>query len=301
MYARSLEKFLRRPVEFLDGTGEGVREWNLGQIRDALAASLREAGYETKARHVEACHRDFRGYRCAADPHHVFAVPDYTCHFRLCPFEMRARAMRARKRMREPIEALQNAKYVVLSKRNCALYDLEEGIASLWKAFQRLSKDFLRPFGVRGAFAVLELTFNAADKTWHPHLNVVLDCPKFVPFAALNTAWIEATEGEGTGSWIGAVDAGTVDELLKYITKLVDFVDIPEAVGAFVEATRRTRFVRAWGSLYRIKSEGDDGEKRARFSCPDCGCKVVHEVGILPRASVFWDAAGQIRFVFDST
>lgn len=294
-----LARYLRRHVEFLDGTGAGVREWNFLQLRDALAKSLRAAGYEVKAKHVEACHRDFRGYRCKKDHRHVWAVPGYTCHIRLCPFEMKSRSVRAQKKFGDAFGKLKHGKYLVLSQRNCAVHALAEGIDSLFEAFKRLYEDFLVPSGAEGAFAALELTFNATDMTWHPHLNVVLDCPMYIPNERLRAAWVAATQGEGLGAWIGAVDSGTVRELLKYITKLVDFIDIPEAVGAFLEATKRRRFIRSWGSLYGLEPEADE-KQTSRFCCPDCGCPEFEEIGLVERERVFWDSSGQTRFIFDS-
>lgn len=297
VHARRLSKYLHRDIEWLDGTGGGAREWNFSQLRDALALSLEKSGYEAKAKHVRACHRDFNGYRCKSG--HTWAIPAYTCHHRLCPFEMKERSLRARKRFSERLKRLHHGKYLVLSERNCGLWDLAEGIASLWDAWGRLTKNFLRPFGARGAVAALELTFNGADKSWHPHLNVVLDCSLYLPFKELNAAWIEATEQRGRSSWIEGVDQGTVYELLKYITKLIDFVDNPETVAAFVGSIRRQRFIRSWGTLYGFESE--ENEEKHGLCCPDCGACEFSFVGVFARRSVYWDDAGQARFAFDSS
>lgn len=294
-----LSRHLHRRVEWLDGRGGGAEAWNFSQLREALAVSLEKSGYPVKAGLVRSCHQDFIGYRCKDNPKHVWARASYTCHQRLCPFEMKARSVRARKRFGPRIRQLYRSKYLVLSERNCGLDDLATGIASLWASWDRLTREFLRPFGVRGGVAALELTFNVVDRSWHPHLNIVLDCRDYLPFERLNPAWVEATEGRGRSSWITAVNAGTVFELLKYITKLVDFVDVPEAVAAFVRSIRRQRFIRSWGSLYGF--EGEESDLAPGLSCPDCGSRSFDDLGVMPRNRVYWDAEGQTRFVFDST
>lgn len=299
-HAERLGGFLGSKVEFVDGRGVGVKEWNFLQLRNVLAESLRRYGLEVTAKKVEACHRDFHGYGCEANPSHVWGVPDYTCHLRLCPFEMKARSNRARKAVEPEIRKLKRGKFLVVSRRNCALDELGEGIGELFSCFTRLYRRFLvSKYGARGAFAALEVTYNPADRTWHPHLNVVLDCSKFVPHRDLLEAWMEITGGEGRGAWVGGIDKGTCSELLKYITKLVDFIDCPEAVGAFLQASKRRRFIRSYGTLYGLDYV-DSGEDTSRFRCPDCGCPKVKDLGVIQRELVFWDANGQTRFVSSS-
>ena len=301
-HAERLGGFLGHPVEFLEGRGVGAKEWNFLQLRDVLAESLRRYGLEVTAKKVTACHRDFHGYACEANPSHVWAVPDYTCHLRLCPFEMKARSNRARKAIEPEIRKLKRGKLLVMSRRNCALDELGDGIGELFSCFTRLYRRFLVPRGARGAFAALEVTYNPANQTWHPHLNIVLDCPKYLAHADLLEAWMQITDGEGRGAWIGGIDKGTCSELLKYITKLVDFIDCPEAVGAFLQASKRRRFIRSYGTLYGL-DHLDSDEETSRFKCPDCGCPRVKDLGVIQREFVFWDASGRTRFVpkFDSS
>jgi len=277
--------------EWLDNAKGGARHWNFELLRNVLSDSLEKAGFPAKAKHVRACHRDFRGHRCRTGGHH-WAVPAYTCHIRLCPFEMRARSVKAQRRFGSVIARLRDPRYMVLSERNCGLDNLTEGIAHLFASFNKLRRCSVWA-KVRGCLVVLEITFNRNDSSWHPHLNVLLDGP-FIPWESLRDAWLEATEGAGRQAYIQRADLGTARELLKYITKLVEFVDVPEAVREFLLATQGKRFIRTYGTLFG--REIDTKEVRVR-QCPDCGSTDVEDLGIVTRDRIYWDHKGIPRFV----
>lgn len=233
---------------------------------DELGRDLQKSWkFADLSRRVYGCHRAFRGYRCEARGH-VWAEPINSCHVRLCPFDMRERAARALHRFRSVIDGLTTGKYAVFAERNCALGTLADGIKSLFEAWNRLRRHSVWAY-VKGSLVVMELTFNREERTWHPHLNVIFDGP-FLAFEQLRDAWIEATQGNGRTAYIKRADRGTARELIKYITKLADFVDIPEAVRDFTLSTKRRRFIRTYGTLYNIGLEKEEEGTRA---CPDCG------------------------------
>lgn len=204
--------------------------------------------------------------------------------------------MAAQHKFGDVIAGLREPKYLVLSMRNCSLIDLRRGVDDLFLAFGRLrhSKTWA---DVRGALAVLEVTYNEKEQTWHPHLNVIFDGP-YISKARLDETWIRSTAGYGCITWIKCADQRTVRELLKYITKLADFVHVPDAVEWFLRATRGKRFIRTYGSLYRLKleeidSQGQDDEKGV---CPDCGCHDVRVFSIsLQRPDLHFDDSGILR------
>lgn len=204
--------------------------------------------------------------------------------------------MAAQHKFGDVIAKLREPKYLVLSMRNCPLNELRHGINELFLAFERLrhSKTWA---GVRGALAVLELTFNEEERTWHPHLNVIFDGP-YISKPQLDEAWIRSTQGDGCITWIERADRHTVHELLKYITKLADFVHIPDAVAWFLRATRGKRFIRTYGSLYRLKLEEVDsqGQNEGQGGCPDCGSRDVRVFSTsLQRHDVHFDDSGVLR------
>ena len=193
------------------------------------------------------------------------------------------------------LESLRDPRYLVLTVENCPLQELGRGLDDLFSAFERLRHSKLWA-EVRGAVAVLEITYNQEAQTWHPHINVVVDSP-FIVKTDLDAVWFRSTEGEGRITWIERADRRTIFELMKYVTKLSDFVHIPEAVEWFLVATHGRRFIRTYGSLYRLKlADGAEDGEDDQTSCPDCGCHEVQELPLALRIDdVFFDGAGVLR------
>jgi len=106
--------------------------------------------------------------------------------------------------------------------------------------------------------------------------------------------WARLVDQEDSYPYIQAVDGGTVLELFKYVTKVSDLLDNPEAVRIFLRATYGKRFVRTYGSLYRLKPNEDAEDLRG--CCPDCGSDVVTDVGVIPHQAVYFDNTGVLRF-----
>ena len=273
------------------------RRWNqFRELADLLAFTLEQTEYKKLAPAVRSCHEAFRGFMCSNG--HVHAKAKNSCSIRLCPFEMRARAMRALHRFRPMIDGLPQGKYLVLAERNTPSGGLAEGIQHLFDSFDRLRKmPIFR--GVRGAIVALEITYNremmepdfcGERLPWHPHLNIVADAP-FIPFEELRDAWILATEGRGRTAFVRSVDRGTANELLKYDTKLLDFIDVPLAVEEFLASTHRRRFIRTYGSMYGLKIEDEpDG------CCPDCDSRTLRVVAhTLYPHQIFFDSVGVLR------
>ena len=259
-------------------------------INARLVKTLRKISRHEDANAVEGCHCSF--FRWSCSPHaHKWVRPESSCQFKLCAFDMRTRAQRMVARFSSHFELFLNPRYIVLSQRNCEQYDLKEGLAALWQAFTRLRhrKIWKR---VRGAVAVLEITFNRENSTWHPHLNVLVDS-LYLPQAELLREWVECTEGEGTsGVWIERADRSTLKELFKYVTKLVDFVDLPEAVKLFLAATHNHRFIRTYGEYYGMERDDEEGKPLA---CPDCGSTEVHRDGRAWPEQLWLDDGGVLR------
>jgi len=270
-----------------------------GRLQSVLVDSLSEIGepfFSRLAGMVEQCHQRFSAHRCSAG--HQWAVTRFSCKCRLCPFEMRARSMAAVHKFGAIIRSFKEPKYLVVSMQNCEITELRSGIRDLFKAFGRLRHSKLCR-GVRAAMAVLEVTYNEQARTWHPHLNVVFD-GDYLPKPELNAVWLRSTQGRGCMTWIERADGQTVFELVKYITKLVEFVHIPDAVENFLVGTRRVHFIRTYGDLYGLKVEEEiDQECEGGIGkiCPDCGTHEVEELHIsLRRDDVYFDESGKLRF-----
>ena len=181
---------------------------------------------------------------------------------------------------------------MVLAERSCK--NLKAGIVSLYKAWNSLRRSVRWKAKVRGSIAVLEVTYNKKRRTWHPHLNVLIEGDYF-PFAELNFAWKKATEGKGQTSHIQAANEGTVRELLKYTLKVAErgedgelrlILDEPVALDEFLAAVYGVRLVRSYGSFRGLKvSDEEDPEEE----CPDCGSKCIVDIGPVQHSQLSFD------------
>jgi hypothetical protein len=259
------------------------------EMNSKLEKTLTRLGMHLAADQVHNCHNTFIGWGC--DHAHRWARPASSCQFKLCAFDMRARSARLVGKFRVFFESFVSPRYLVLSMRSCDLYELKEGIAALFAAFERLRHRRIWK-QVRGAVAVLEVTFNRETRCWHPHLNVLVDGP-YMPQADLLAEWTVITEGAGVaGVWIEQATADTLPELFKYVTKLVDFVEDVDAVREFLRGTKGLRFVRTYGEYYGFEVEDEKGA----LKCPDCGSTVVHRVGYMDAEQLWLDGFGVLRF-----
>ena len=81
-----------------------------------------------------------------------------------------------------------------------------------------------------------------------------------------------ATEGRGRTSFIRAADAGTVRELIKYVTKIADLVGDAPALDEFLTAVARKRLVRTYGTFYDVPVDDEENPARrvSRLSLARC-------------------------------
>jgi hypothetical protein len=233
------------------------------ELQADLVETLQEIdGREKLVTNVEACHKSFRHRFCSTHESH-WASAENSCGCRLCPHCQRHRSNVLAHRWAEFLIGRHNLRYIVFAERNSA--DLIEGIRSLFAAWDRLRRSAFWQKYVDGAIVVFEVTRNREEGTWHPHLNLLVE-GDYVPFEDLNAAWVGATRGNGRTSHISKADAGTVRELIKYVTKTSDLVGDPPAVEEFLIATARRRLVRTYGTFFRIPIEDEDP---ADLVCPD--------------------------------
>jgi hypothetical protein len=89
---------------------------------------------------------------------------------------------------------------------------------------------------------------------------------------------------------------GAAREVLKYITKVADFCDLPEAVEPFCNAVRGARLIQTFGSWYGVKLDtvfdpehmDDWGEMKCA-----CGLNCWERMGVFYRGDVEMDETGR--------
>jgi len=232
------------------------------------------------AEKVLLCHKKFRKRRC--DQNHTWAKAKNSCACRVCPHCSHHRAGVMGRRTQALVVGKTGLRYVVLAERNCR--NLKAGIVSLYKAWNSLRRSVRWLDKVQGSIAVLEVTYNKKRRTWHPHLNVLIE-GEYFPFAELNLAWKKATVGKGQTTHIQAANEGTIRELVKYTLKVVErseagelqlIFDDPAALDEFLAAVYGVRLIRSYGTFRGLKVAD---EEQPEEECPDCGSKCIVDAG----------------------
>jgi Replication protein len=180
-------------------------------------------------------------------------------------------------------------RYMVFSERTCS--DLKKGMISLEKSFNRLRRSKKWRAKVKGCITAVEVTVRP-NGMWHPHLNVLAE-GEYFPHEELVQMWIAATKGAGKMVYVHAADAGTVRELIKYVTKISDLVGNPVALDEFLTAVYKCRLVRTYGSFYRLKLDEEESPRKPK--CPDCGSTAIIKLQLVIPQLVSMDLKGVLR------
>ena len=86
---------------------------------------------------------------------------------------------------------------------------------------------------------------------------------------------------------------GAAFEVLKYITKVSAFSDLPDAVEEFSNAVRGARLIQTFGTWYNVKLDGDANEHDwSELQCA-CGMNAWKRMGTFHHADVEMDASGR--------
>ena len=162
---------------------------------------------------------------------------------------------------------------ITVSIRSRGLGELNQAVKELWNAYSKLRHRSIWN-GVRGAIIALEITWNERDRTWHPHLHILVDS-EFIVWKRLREAWGEVTLGEGSSVYIQKCRAGWQRELIKYVTKVADLLKDREALREFLKFAQNRRFIRTYGTLYNCATE--EQIEGGKIICSGCGAEMVLE------------------------
>lgn len=265
-----------------------------------LQAKLVEALENTKfhkhlAGKVHNCGKRFRHKRCDQGHNWATVAKNRRCAVRVCPHCAHRRAKILAARTQALLEGKTGLRYAVLAERNSG--NLQKGIASLWKAWSSLRRSVRWKRKVKGCIVALEVTYNPQKRTWHPHLNVLME-GEYFPFEELNQAWIKATRGNGRTSRIQAADENSVFELLKYTLKIADrdgntgefrlILEDPAAIDEYLAAVYGSRLVRSYGTLHGLKVEDEEKPEQEEL-CPDCGSVCIIDLGPIYHSQLSFD------------
>ncbi len=229
-------------------------------------------GMVERGERVEACGGRYSTYVCK-ECGVVDAIPEFRCGDRLCSLCARHRSERLLAKYGEALREANNPKMVTLSMRSRGLGELEQAVDDLWEAFGKLRRRRVWK-AVEGAIVSLEITFNPKRRTWHPHLHI-LASGDYIVWERLLLEWKDVTGGEGSSVYIQKCVSRWEYELVKYITKVNDLLQCPEAIREFLGFCVGKRFVRTYGTFYNCRTDqkGESGQ----VICPGCGAVMEFE------------------------
>jgi hypothetical protein len=202
--------------------------------------------------------------------------------------------------------------------------DISEQFAELWQSwvFQEVEDENGKPFRIYGGVRSIECVYEPESGTWHPHIHVLLECPRRLPWwwlTLLKAAWLRIT---GDGRYLRLQRAYTVTkrgkkkynhlngkalrELCKYVTKCAEFAGNHLLVDEFLRAFKGVRRTQCFGSFHGAcapefeREPGDDRpedwEAQARLS--DDGYRRLPFRATLADTRMQSDGSRQLTFDF---
>ena len=106
------------------------------------------------------------------------------CRDRLCAMCNWRRSLRMFAKLSKIIQSKQyidtgyHNLFLTLTVKNCSIDELHNSIENIFYGFKKFVQHKAIKAAVKGYFRALEITYNSKDKTFHPHLHIILAVPK---------------------------------------------------------------------------------------------------------------------------
>lgn len=257
------------------------------------------AGFPRYGDRAAACAASL-DYAVSENPDDVLGEPLRTlqsarfCDLRLCPMCNARKAKRAAVLLSRVLNECERRRrgvrflFLTLTVRNVEGAELGAAISDLCKAWARLMDNsrILRAFV--GWFRAIEITRNAEDGTYHPHIHAILaadfdyfsrSAGKYIPHDEWVTRWrdalradyepsvrIQATKGKDKDGKRKSRDQAAAEEAAKYATKDAEFIgaNVPESlavdiVRTYTVALKRKRLT-AFGGILKFIAQALDAD-----------------------------------------
>jgi predicted Zn-ribbon and HTH transcriptional regulator len=209
------------------------------------------------------------------------------CKNKWCPSCQRGLAETKAARLRFAVKRMRWPIFLTLTQGNSVNIE-EEDVREFRRAFGRLRHMKFWKVKVRGGVASMEVT--NVGNGWHLHLHAVLDCdwlsilsePPRKWHTAKEKAWkILVAKSELQEAWRQALkaaydpichvkraDGDICQEVLKYVVKGDDLVEMRDDIAPLIDAISTTRLVTTFGTCYGLKAALEIEEPPTAFLCP---------------------------------
>lgn len=183
------------------------------------------------------------------------------CKSRLCPTCGRIRAGLLKEQLLEVVKHIDRPRFLTLTLKSTAA-PLEVQLRTLRKHFAALRRTKAWAAHVKGGVATIEVTYNAQEDAWHPHVHAIVE-GAFWRQAEIANLWEKITK---TSRIVDIREVPgqrqIVNYIVKYVAKTQTPVKMPQA--RFIEWAREThgaRLVSAFGRFHGRLPNGDGEEK----------------------------------------
>ena len=251
-----------------------------------LVHGLHESGFDEMADKIEFCGVELKVGKCQ-DCGTVSAFPA-RCQERLCPYCANARAERLIDEHYDVINQIRFPKMMTLTFLGVERIN-RQTLRWMRKCYSRLLHSKLMR-GCWGTLYAFEFTYHAPGvwyeitlkngykkrllgAGWHVHIHAIIGS-EFIDQVELGKLW-ERISGAPIVD-IRAINPGEradgIREVVKYATKMVDFVDDSALLGEFIMAVEGMKLVQGTGALYKVSPhKATDGKHK----CPVCGSEHI--------------------------
>lgn len=181
------------------------------------------------------------------------------CKDRMCPRCSRVNAYKCSKALQEIMQKMPSRRLITLTLKHEAgfLSGQIDRLMSSWRELRR-SRDWKA--NVRGGIYSLEVKLNHANKTWHPHLHIIVEGSYFDQKLLANL-WERVTGGSRIVDIRAIHDTEVIGNYIsKYVTKPSEVVEWEDDVLIeYINAIRGRRLFHTFGSLHnKVKLNAGD-------------------------------------------
>ena len=238
-------------------------------LREKLIETLHTIGRTHEAWDVKECGTSYRVLK--AQHCNQYAVLPFTCGHRLCQACAKKRSSRFYKRLKTMFDSMAAPKMLTLTVRNVPSID-KAYFKWIRDCFSKLRRRKFFTNQVTGGCYSIETTYNKTRDDWHVHIHAIIDSESNIARDLIKNAWEKITDG----SWgvdIRRADSTAIYEVLKYETKVSDFVEFPEKVDEYLKAVKGSRLFHAFGNFFDSDEDEDEDEEKDSLRCPCGSCK----------------------------
>lgn len=290
--------------------------------------SLNACGREKQAKAIATCGQWFDVWARPTGEAKILPCP---CDSMFCPECARRRARPVIKKLKGMVNRPGRSYWFLtltvpnvecLSRQD--ITDISDHFAELWSSwvFQEVEKADGKPFRIFGGVRSIECVYEPESKSWHPHIHVLLECPKVLPrwwLTLLKTAWVAIT---GDARYLklqraysytkrgkkkyNRLNEDALREVCKYVTKCAEFAGSHLLVDEFLRAFKNVRRVQFFGcylgdaakEFEREPGEDDEETLRAQATLTDDGYRRLPFRAQLADTEMRSDGTRQLSFDF---